>query len=80
MAEIPADILLRVRAEQAYREIQKLEREIGKISTAEGNIPDAIARKYVKLTGVLQQREKEVREAGLAEKVNTRELKGKQQN
>ena len=75
MAQIPADILLRVRAEQAYKEIQKLEREIGKIDAAEGRIPDALARKYVKLNGILQKREKEVRDAGLAEKVNTRELK-----
>ena len=75
MAQIPADILLRVRAEQAYKEIQKLEREIGKIDAAEGKIPDALTRKYVKLNGILQKREKEVRDAGIAEKVNTRELK-----
>jgi len=75
VAQIPADILLRVRAEQAYKEIQKLEREIGKIDAAEGKIPDAITRKYVKLNGVLRKREKDVRDAGLAEKVNTRELK-----
>jgi len=75
VAQIPADILLRVRAEQAYKEIQKLEREIGKIDAAERKIPDAIAQKYVKLNGVLRQREKEVRDAGLAERVNTRELK-----
>ena len=52
----------------------KTRREIGKMDAAEGKIPDALTRKWQTERYSAKTRE-EVRDAGLAEKVNTRELK-----
>jgi len=75
VAQIPADIILRLKTEELDRKLKKVESRIGKLAAAEKSIPRGLAQQYEKLNAKLRTREKEVKKTALAEKVNTRELK-----